>query len=198
MEQLPRFIKPMHPKSEVSPEEGAIKKVLRAGWWGQPKIHGHRAQIHLSRDSCFVYTRKGHLHKETLTPKIESELHRLFAPKEDWNVIDAEWLKPEQKIYVFDFLKQNGKMLHDRTFAERYELLPKDYLSPHISTLPVFKTLERCLSYLANPQPKRVEGLVFRSAFTKGFSNDSIVRCRSLAQATSSIDKAISTGHDRS
>lgn len=174
-----RFIKPIHPKTEISPNEAAIKKVIAAGWWGQPKIHGHRAQIHISCDEpCLVYNRQGNLHKESLSQELEAELRRIFAPQKDWTVIDAEWLKPAKKIFVFDVLKHEGKILDSLGFEERYDLIPKAYLSPHISTLPVFKTVERCMNYLSGDLPTFVEGLVFRSPTTRGFSDSAIVRCR--------------------
>lgn len=175
-----RFIRPIHPKTQIAPEEAAIKRVIEAGWWAQPKIHGHRAQIHIPADGgpCLVYNRQGQLHKEVLTPALEAELRRVFLPTSDWNTIDAEWMKPEQKIYVFDFLKRDGKILDGLTFAERYELLPKLYLSPHLSTVPVFKTTEKCMVFLTGTLPPFMEGLVFRAAFSRGFSDSTIVRCR--------------------
>ncbi len=175
-----RFIKPIHPKTMIAPEEAAISKVIAAGWWGQPKVHGHRAQIHIpaGQGRILVYNRQGQIHKEILSVELEQELRRLFTPEKDWTVIDAEWMKPEKKIYVFDFLKQDGRLLEDLSFAERYELLPRDYISPHISTLPVFKTVERCLAYLSSSLPTFIEGLVFRSAGSRGFSDSTIVRCR--------------------
>ncbi len=175
-----RFIKPIHPKTMIAPEETTIRKVVAAGWWGQPKIHGHRAQIHIPSDKnpCLVYNRHGRLHREVLSEPMEAELRRVFSPKEDWNILDAEWLKPNSMIYIFDFLKCDGKILDELSFAERYELLPKLYLSPYLSTLPVFKTTERCMNYLSSSLPSYVEGLVFRSAFSRGFADSSIVRCR--------------------
>lgn len=175
-----RFIRPIHPKTQIAPEEPAIRKVMALGWWGQPKIHGHRAQIHIPSDHspCIVYNRQGNIHKERLTAAMESELKRIFAPKSDWNVIDAEWMKPEEKIYVFDFLKHEGTILDDLTFAERYELIPKLYVSPHISTVPVFKTPEKCVEYLSSALPAFIEGLVFRASLSRGFSDNTIVRCR--------------------
>ena len=175
------FIKPMHPKTMIAPERNAIQKVIAAGWWGQPKVHGHRAQIHIPADKsleCKVYNRQGRLHKERLSSGLESELRRIFTPKKDWNCIDAEWLKPQEKIFVFDFLKYEGALLDESSFAERYELIPKLYLSPHLSTLPVFKTTDACMNYLSSPLPDYIEGLVFRAANTKGFSDSAIVRCR--------------------
>lgn len=175
-----RFIKPIHPKTMIAPEETAIKKVMAAGWWGQPKIHGHRAQIHIPSDGspCLVYNRHGKLHREKLTPAMDSELHRIFGPSKDWNVIDAEWMKPEEKVFVFDFLKHEGTVLDDLSFSERYDLIPKLYVSPFVSTVPVFKTLDRCLSYLSSDLPAFIEGLVFRASLSRGFSDSTIVRCR--------------------
>jgi len=175
-----RFIKPIHPKTNISPTAPMIRKVIASGWWAQPKVAGHRAQIHIPSDesSCLVYNRQGNLHKETLTPSMEAELKRIFKPEQGWNVIDAEWLKSEKSLFVFDFLKKDDQVLDHLSFAERYELLPKLFLSPHISTLPIFKTPEKCLEYLASDLSDTIEGLVFRSAFSTGFSDNTIVRCR--------------------
>jgi ATP-dependent DNA ligase len=163
----------------IAPEESAIRRVMSAGWWGQPKIHGHRAQIHIPADGspCLAFNRQGRLHKEQLPASVEVELKRIFGPAHGWNTIDTEWIKSEQKIYVFDFLKREDEVLDGLSFAERYELLPRLYLSPHISTLPVFKTPERCLEFLSSSPPATTEGLVFRAASTLGFADSTIVRC---------------------
>src|SRR5262245_18717458 len=107
------FIRAMHPKTEISPTRASIEKILKAGWQGQLKIHGHRAQIQLSADltdEIIAYNRQGRPHQKLLPPEIIKELRRVFKPKKDWTVIDAEWLKPENKLYVFDVLKDNGKL----------------------------------------------------------------------------------------
>ncbi len=181
-----RFIKPIHPKTMIAPEEGMIRKVMASGWWGQPKIHGHRAQIHIPSDDspCLAFNRHGKFHKESLPAEIQDELRRVFRPSSDWNVIDAEWIKPQKMLYVFDFLKHEGKVLDDHSFSERYELIPKFFLSPHMTTLPVFKTPERCLSYLESDLSEIVEGLVFRAAFSRGFSDHTIVRCRIASRSS--------------
>lgn len=174
------FIKPMHPKSEIKPDESAIARILGNGWIGQTKIHGHRAQIHISSDpekDILAYTRQGTRHKLSLTPRMVKELRRLFQPNTGWNVIDAEWLKPEEKLFVFDFIKQEGKLLRALTFPERFALLPRDFISPHVSLLPLLKDLESCLKVLQTDK-EMIEGLVFKSGSSTGFSDSSIVRCR--------------------
>ncbi len=170
----------MHPKTEILPERAVVEKILRAGWVGQLKIHGHRAQIHLSADpeeSSLAYNRQGKLHKKLLPEKILVELKRVFSLEEDWTVLDTEWIKPENKLYVFDILKMNGKALRRLSYLERYQLLPKDYISPHIQTLPLLSTVEKCMAALEREEDF-IEGLVFKSPASKGFSDSSIVRCR--------------------
>jgi ATP-dependent DNA ligase len=170
----------MHPKTSIPPTRAAIDRVLRVGWWGQLKIHGHRAQVHVPanpQEGVLVFNRHGQLHRMALPESMVKEVRRLFQPKQDWNVIDAEWLKPEAKLFVFDFIKREGDVLSDCTYAERYELLPRVYASPHIQTLGVFKTVDQCMKVLADPAPE-IEGLVLRSPATKGFLDSSIVRCR--------------------
>ena len=180
------FIRSMHPKSEISPTLPAIEKILKSGWLGQMKVHGHRAQIHLPADpevEPLAYTRQGQPHKKLLPPEIIAELGRLFTVQKDWTVIDCEWLKPANKLYLFDILKLDGEILRRLTYAERYALLPRDFLSPHIQTLPLLRTANKCMDLLTSPLA-HVEGLVFKSPTTKGFEDSSIVRCRKrLARA---------------
>lgn len=174
------YIKAMHPKTEILPHPTAIARILKNGWIAQTKIHGHRAQIHLAADPkepLIAYTRQGKKHKLSLSPSLTKELSRLFRPQKGWNVVDAEWLKPEKKIFVFDFLKHEGKTLRGLTFPERWELLPRDFISPHIRVLPLLRDLESCLEVLQSENTS-VEGLVFKSTASTGFSDSSIVRCR--------------------
>ncbi len=174
------FIKAMHPKSEIRPRPESIQRILAKGWVAQLKIHGHRVQLHVPADNSLpviAYTRQGKLHGKPLTPNMISEIRRVFAPDEGWNILDAEWLKPEGMIYVFDFLKKDGEILRRKTFPERWKLLPRAYLSPHLKTLPLITDLPGCLAALAKPEVF-IEGLVFKASATPGFSDTSIVRCR--------------------
>lgn len=170
----------MHPKTEISPTLEAVSKILKAGWIGQMKIHGHRAQIHMSADpddDVIAYNRQGRPHKMLLPDKIASELRRIFNPEKGWTVIDAEWLKPEGKLFVFDMLKKDDKLLRRLSYGERYKQLPRAYISPHVKTLPILTSPEKCMDVLATPDAY-IEGLVFKSLNTKGFEDTSIVRCR--------------------
>lgn len=174
------FIRPMHPKTEIRPDRAAIKRVLDMGWAGQLKIHGHRAQLHVPADAAQpvrAYNRHGQLHKKTLPKPVEAELRRLFAPKSGWSVLDAEWLKGEDKIFVFDYVKREGELLSSLGYLARWELLPRVYASPCIETLGLLRTVDKCLEALASTDP-HVEGLVFKALETPGFADTSIVRCR--------------------
>ncbi len=174
------YIRAMHPKSEILPEPEAISRILANGWVGQLKIHGHRAQIHIPSDPkehLIAYTRQGKRHSVDLTPSMIKELTRLFRPIKGWNVIDAEWLKPRKKLFIFDFLKQEGILLRDKTYPERFALLPRAFLSPHLSVLPLLRDLPSCLEAM-NSKAAHVEGLVFKSTKSTGFSDTSIIRCR--------------------
>ncbi len=174
------FIKAMHPKTEISPTRTAVDKILRAGWVGQVKVHGHRAQIHISADSdeaVVAYNRQGRPHSILLPEKIAKELRRVLDLQEGWTVIDAEWLKPKNQLFIFDVLKLNGKVLRRMSYAERFALLPKSYISPHVKTLPLLTTPEKCMDILASEED-HIEGLVFKSLTTKGFEDTSIIRCR--------------------
>ncbi len=174
------YIKAMHPKTEISPTRAAVEKILAAGWIGQIKIHGHRAQVHLSadpNDDPIVFNRQGKPHKKLLPDEISQELYRILQLKEGWTAIDAEWLKPEGRLYVFDVLKLDERNLRRLTYAERFALLPKSFISPQIKLLPLLTTAEKCIETLASRE-EHVEGLVFKSLTTRGFEDTSIVRCR--------------------
>ncbi len=132
-----RFIRPIHPKTSIAPD--AIGRVVAAGWWGQPKIHGHRAQIHLPAEADqrpLVYNREGRLHKEPFPDYAAAELRRLFPERTDWIVLDSEWRKTEGKITFLTFLKQEGKTLERATYSDRYELLPQLIFRPASRPFP--------------------------------------------------------------
>lgn len=174
------FIRAMHPKSQIRGDAEAIARILSAGWIGQMKIHGHRAQIHISSDpdhEIIAYTRQGKCHTMTLPPTMQKELRRLFTPEKGWTVLDAEWLKPKKKLFVFDVLKLEGKTLRNLSYPERWDLLPRNFISPHISVLPLLKDIPSCLKVMESTSP-HIEGLVFKSGTSTGFSDTSIVRCR--------------------
>ena len=174
------FISAMHPKTEILPQNEAIQKILSQGWWGQIKIHGHRAQIHIPSDNSeplIAYTRKGGTHKRALDPELEAELRRLLKPESGWSVVDCEWMKGDKRLFLFDFLKREGRLLSHLSYEERYELLPRIYKSDYIETLVPLKTLASCREALNRPEAF-VEGLVFRNPSSKGFSDTSIIRCR--------------------
>lgn len=174
------YIRAMHPKTEISPTLASVEKILKAGWAGQMKIHGHRAQVHVSATEQIepiVYNRQGRPHKKLLPDGITQELRRIFDLDNGWTVIDSEWRKPEGLLYIFDVLKLNGKLLRPLPYSERYALLPKSYISPHVKTLPLLTTSAKCMQVLNSPE-EPIEGLVFKSLNSKGFDDTSIIRCR--------------------
>ena len=176
------YIKAMHPKSEIKPTLASVEKILKAGWAGQTKIHGHRAQIHLCADrdeNAIAYNRQGQPHKKLLPSEIIDELYRVLDLKTNWTVIDTEWLKPENKLFVFDVIKLNGENLRRLTYLERWNLLPRAYISPYIQTLPLLTTAKKCMDVL-DSSDTHIEGLVFKALHSKGFEDTSIIRCRKL------------------
>lgn len=175
-----KFIKTGHPRKELLPDPQVFRRILSEGWWGQCKMHGHRAQIHISaspEDGCFAFNRHGNLHARPLEAEMVTELRRILAPQKGWSAIEAEWLKPEKKLFLFDYIKKDDEVLSALNYEERYNLLPRLYLSPFVSTLVVLRSVEECLDMMKNPSPD-VEGIVFKSRYSKGFSDLSMIRCR--------------------
>lgn len=154
-----------------------MKRVLDQGWAGQQKIHGHRAQIHLGPGQTIVYNRHGQLAARELDLELDHELRRVLGVTDEWVAVDAEWLKPEGKIFLFDYLKFSGVVLFGETYLERWQRLPRVYRSKHISTLKLLRTVKQCLTVYEQNVPHH-EGLVFKSLNSSGFSDTSIIRCR--------------------
>ena len=174
------FIKPIHPKSEILPTADAISTILDLGWVGQMKVHGHRAQIHMNADDSvpmICYTRQGRLHSRSIPLDAQKELRRIFAPQSGWTILDVEWLKSQDKFFVFDVLKWNDQSLSHESYHERYSRIPRNFLSPHIVLLPFLKDLDSCLKCLESSD-LWVEGIVLKSLDSKGFLDSSVVKCR--------------------
>lgn len=180
------YIRAMHPKAEIRPEASAIERILSLCWVGQLKVHGHRAQIHVPADpdkKIVAYTRQGTKHKKEISPAMEKEIYRLFRPKKDWNVLDAEWVKEKDRLFVFDILKKEGQILRKMKYLDRWAMLPRDFISAHVTVLPLLKDLDSCMKALRSNKP-HIEGLVFKSCTSTGFSDTSIIRCRKRPELT--------------
>jgi hypothetical protein len=170
----------MHPKTEIRPVREAVERVLERGWAGQLKVHGHRAQIHLPSEAgvaAVAYNRQGGVHQRRLPPSLVDELRRLFQPRTGWTVIDAEWLKATDELFVFDVIKREGQLLSALTYEERWNSLPRIPQSPVVHILPLLRTIDKCMEALADPRPM-VEGIVLKALGTPGFSDTAIIRCR--------------------
>ncbi|SMF05270.1 hypothetical protein [Pseudobacteriovorax antillogorgiicola] len=175
-----RYIRSPHPKTTMRPDQGAFQRVLDRGWIAQYKIHGHRAQCHLSAntsDPVLVYNRQGKLHKKELPDVLCQELRRLFAPQDGWTVIEGEWLKGQDKIFLFDILRKDGQLLNHLSYGDRYEFLPRVYQSDNVETLGIWRSAAQCFS-LIEEAPPYVEGFVLKAWSTKGFHDTSVIRCR--------------------
>lgn len=174
----PYFIQPQHPKATIAPEREQVQKLLKLGFWGQRKVNGHRAQIHLSSEGFAAFTRQGTAHTQKLPEAVSRLLQARFQPKVGWNVLDCEWQKQENKLYLFDLLKLDNKSLQTKNYEQRFALLTEFFfLDPVIEFLPVLKTLDACMKVLDDKNPA-TEGLVFKQAAVLGFSDSLIIRCR--------------------
>ena len=164
------FIKTYHPKKSILPDRDAIKRILNAGWVTQAKMDGARAQIHILDGKVINYTRRGTLHTSKLSQEIVGQLLELFSPGD---VVEGEWLRSQQTLYLFDMIKTEGTVLKQLNYFDRYNKLPRCY-GP-VSLLPIVTDLDQAMQILDSDD---TEGLVFKSLTSKGFSDTSIVRCR--------------------
>ena len=93
------------------------------------------------------------------------------------NEFVSRTMKRVRLFQFFDFLKKEDALLRTMTYPERYALLPKSFLSPHFKVLPLLTDLSSCVKALETAD-ETIEGLVFKSSTSTGFSDTSIVRCR--------------------
>ena len=174
------FIRSPHPKTSVEPSRTSIDMFLSRGWWAQHKIDGHSAQMHMGEKGLIAaYTRQGTLHTKKVSTEIAEALHALFPSLEGESVIMGEWVKPQNRLFLFDVLKVDGKRLTSQDYATRHEYLPPFTGNKHVVTLPVFKTEAAAMRALSEAfETEHIEGLVFRKADLKGIEDMGIVRCR--------------------
>jgi hypothetical protein len=175
------FIRPVQARGEISIDAAKIRVLLESGWVGQIKTRGHYAQIHIPSSSgseVVAYTRSGERHKKLLPQSLEGELRMRFAPASGWTVIDCEWIKTQNRLYVFDCLKLAGKMLAKKTFGERHALLESASNGLSIVLLPMLASVEECLSALETHN-EAYEGLLFHKADVAGFDDSHLLRARS-------------------
>jgi ATP-dependent DNA ligase len=172
------FIQPQHPKSNLIFDKSVIKDLLEKSWIGQTKINGHRIQLHISKNEIVCYTRQGTIHTKKLDKKmIEAIDSYRPAKKNVWTVLDGEWLKSQDKIFLFDILKHENETLQFSTYKDRYKLLKSIYVfCPEITLLRNLKTVDACMKVMKDDKEEH-EGLVFKSTTTKGWPDTAIVRC---------------------
>ena len=169
-----KFLTPQHPKTSVAPTERAVVGYMDSGWWGQRKIDGRRAQIHVEGGKVELWTRQGTRHTWEVPEQVKVELRRYCGDRR-YTVLDGEWA--DGRIYLFDILRDDQVLLNQLNYRDRYERLLLPFISPVVQLLPILKTTKQCLAELRRDDPL-VEGLVFRDPGARGWFDGAIVRCR--------------------
>lgn len=175
----PFFVQAQHPKCSVEPTRASVEKMLGAGYLAQRKVNGSRAQIHISSSGQLVaFTRKGTKHTKGFSMATTEHLITNFRPEKGWTILDAEWQKQEDKVYLFDLIQAGEAMFSGKNFEERYTLLRDQFtLGPGVGFLVLLKDVASCMAMLTDPSPF-TEGLVWRLVKDPGFHDASIIRCR--------------------
>lgn len=173
----PGFIQSQHPKNSIASTPEQFRDLLKMGWIAQPKMNGHRMQIHIGPKGQLVcYTRKGQLHTAPLTTELESSFQS-YVDKEGWIVFEGEWIKYLNQIFLFDILRIRDNTLMFSSYKERYKLLKNTFsISPNIKLLRNLTKEADCLKVMGS-EDKHIEGLVFKAWETKGWPDTAIVRC---------------------
>lgn len=176
-----KFIKCQSPGGSVLPRADTIGRILSSGWVAQKKMDGARTQVHISSSGIIdVYTRHGSLHTKDMPDNIKQLLRQHFSSKIGWNVLDCEWLRHQDKLYIFDIMKWGDVSFHTLTYEERYKILSSHaIITPEVSILPLYTSIDKCLAVLQEAMDdKFLEGLVFKAYTSTGWSDTGMVRCR--------------------
>jgi ATP-dependent DNA ligase len=171
------FIQSQHPKNGITPEAEHIRGFLELNWIGQAKMNGHRLQIHISpKGQMTCFTRQGNLHTKKLSTELEASFLQ-YADKDGILVLDCEWIKSLDQVWLFDVLKYQGRTMMFSSYKERYGILKSIYaIAANIKLSRVLKKEKDCLKVLADPN-EIIEGLVLKAWETKGWPDTAIVRC---------------------
>lgn len=175
------YIRTAHPEASIPPNAQAIAFLLKQGYFGQRKVNGRKIQIHIPHDggTILCFTRQGTLHTLSIPQDVLEAIRQYYAPREDWNVIEGEFVPKAGTIFLFDFVMAEGIILSHETYKERYSRLKKNFILPFLKILPIYTTLKQCLDDLSKDEPF-IEGLVFKVDLP-GFSDSTIIRCRKNA-----------------
>lgn len=174
-QQTSHYCKGPHPKKTLKPESGAIEPYLDKGWVWQKKINGRRLQIViLPTGELEFWTRSGTPHTWKVPEEIVKAFQQLYMPTKGWNTIEGEWVKG--KVYLFDILVLEGKLLSNLCYTERHKILNKPFIFPFLSVLPYSTSLKEAIKTLKCTDPM-IEGVVLKSPYP-GLGDHNIVRCR--------------------
>ena len=176
----PEFLRAPRPKTSAEPTRQSIQLFLQRGWWAQPKMRGHSAQIHLQSDGFkAAYTHNGAVPKTPVPKEVTDALHVLFPSLEGPTIVLADWAKSRNTLFLFDVLKINGRRLTSEDYSTRYSHLPRFTGSKHFVTLPVLTTVIAAHKALMESYDSdHIEGLLFRAPHHKGLEDMALVRCR--------------------
>jgi len=174
---MSRFIQSQHPKHSIAPEFDQVRSILKLGWIAQPKLNGHRLQIHITPErELTCYTRKGTLHTKNLSTELKISFES-YANPEGHLCLEGEWLKDLNEVHLFDVLRFESNTLSLYTYQERYGILKDIFkISPHLKLVRVLRKETDCMRILSGNDEK-IEGLVFKAWTTKGWPDTAIVRC---------------------
>jgi ATP-dependent DNA ligase len=173
-----RFIKTAHPVASCPPRPDAVVRFLKKGWIAQEKINGRRLQVHVSREGELrFYTRQGTPHTMVVPDPIRKILVDYYRPNAgDWNALEGEWVPSQQKLYLFDFIIENDKLLSGLCYLDRWKMLRRDFISPNVAVLKWHVKLPEVMKILQSSD-EVIEGVVFKHN-TTSFEDRTIVRCR--------------------
>lgn len=141
-------------------------------WLAQPKYDGWRRIIDRNDDGSYTWRAKpsGSGSTKSVPDDLRAEFESMNWPR--GCTLDVEWMGQritrEQKIFVFDLLRHNGKWLRKVPFLERSLILNgpvrPDSFGSRVRYAPVFQNpglADRFLEQMTNPES---EGLVVRRA----------------------------------
>ena len=118
------FMKPPRPENAIPFD--SIQTFESRGWWGQVKKNGTCSIIIVSPDGELTgYNRHGEIHKAWKFTDKSAKFFRKAAQPDGDTTFVAELLNNKVSDmrdinYVHDILRDNGRVLYDRSYAYRY------------------------------------------------------------------------------
>jgi len=131
----------------ASPCRSLIKSLVNDhGWVGQPWLGFARVAIKIDANGVIgCVSPEGRDSINALDAETRAMIRTALTPKTRSNVYFAlRGRRPGEKIWIMDCLRAEGRDLTFASFAERWEEIPKNFISPKLKLAAPLRTDHAC------------------------------------------------------